>query len=176
MGTLDSFKVSSMAGLHPKQTFKLCLIGAILGAIIVIPLTFVIWHAFGFMEMPVAKEWDYFWEGDAGTYNGGLGINSIHGVAGIIFAGILALLRSRYLWWPIEPLGFTLGLDIWMPWSGTFVPLIVWIVKYVVIKVGGRELYEEIGVPAAFGIIAGEMLGIICVSAINIIRFIVFGA
>jgi len=176
MGTMDYFKVGSMAGLHPKQTFRLCLTGAILGAIIVIPLTFIIWHAFGFMEMPVAKEWDYFWEGDAGTYNGILGINSIHGVAGIIFAGILAFLRSRYLWWPIEPLGFTLGLDVWMPWSGTFVPLIVWIVKYIVIKVGGRELYEEIGVPAAFGIIAGEMLGIICVSAINITRFVIFGA
>jgi hypothetical protein len=55
-GTMDYFKVGSMACLYLKQTFKLCLIGAMLGAIIVIPLTFIIWHAFRFMKMPVAKE------------------------------------------------------------------------------------------------------------------------
>ena len=57
-----------------------------------------------------------------------------------------------------------------------FVPLIVWAVKYAVIKIGGRKVYDEIGVPAAFGIIAGEMLGIILVSAINIVRYVAFGA
>jgi len=54
--------------------------------------------------------------------------------------------------------------------------LIVWAVKYSVIKVGGRKVYDEIGVPAAFGIIAGEMLGIILVSAINIVRYVALGA
>jgi hypothetical protein len=178
MGTLDSFKVSSMAGLHPKQTFKLCLIGAILGAIIVIPLTFVIWHAFGFMEMPVAKEWDYFWDGDAGSYNARPAIFfSIHGWVGFILAGILVFLRSRYVWWPIEPIGLFLGTTDLMPWHiGAFTPLIVWVVKYTMIKIGGRKAYDEIGMPAAFGIITGEITGIIIVSIINIVRFIVFGA
>lgn len=175
MGTMDGFKVGSMAGLHPNTVFKLCLIGAILGALIVIPLTFVIWHAYGFMELPVAKEWDYFWEGDSATYNGLPGIQHPAGIVGIILAGALVFLRTRFIWWPIEPLGFALGLDVWMPWSGTFVPLIVLVVKYIVIKVGGRRIYDEIGVPAAFGIIAGEMLGIIIVSGINIGRFLAFG-
>jgi hypothetical protein len=176
MGTMDGFKIGSMSGVHPNLVFRLCLIGAIISAIIVIPLTFIIWHAYGFMELPVAKEWDYFWEGDSGTYNGLPGIQHPAGIAGIILAGVLVFLRTRYLWWPIEPLGFALGLDDWMPWSGTFVPLIVWIVKYAVIKFGGRRLYDEVGVPAAFGIITGEMIGIILVSAINIFRFVVFGA
>jgi len=48
-------------------------------------------------------------------------------------------------------------------------------VKYAIIKVGGRKVYDEIEVPAAFGIIAGEMLGIILVSAINIVRFVALG-
>jgi len=178
MGTMDGFKIGSMAGLHPSTVFKLCLIGAVLGSIIVIPLTFLTWHAFGFMELPVAKEWDYFWQGDSGTYNGQPPLGILHptGIAGFILAGVLVFLRTRYAWWPIEPLGFAVGLDWFYPWSGTFVPLIVWIAKYSVIKVGGRKLYDEVGVPAAFGIIAGEMLGIILVSAINIGRFVAFGA
>ena len=176
MGTMDGFKIASMAGIHPKAVFKLCMIGAILGTLIVIPLTFVIWHNYGFMELPVAKEWDYFWEGDSATYNTRRGILSVQGIGGIIWAGVLVFFRTRFLWFPLEPLGFSLGLDAWMPWSGTFVPLIVWAVKYAVLKIGGRKVYDEIGIPAAFGIIAGEMLGIILVSAINIVRYVAFGA
>jgi hypothetical protein len=64
-----------------------------------------------------------------------------------------------------------------MPWHiGAFTPLIVWVVKYTMIKIGGRKAYDEIGMPAAFGIITGEITGIIIVSIINIVRFIVFGA
>ena len=171
MGTMDGLKIASMAGLHPSAVFKLCMIGAILGTIIVIPLTFVIWHTYGFMELLIAKEWDYFWEGDSGTYNAMQGIHTAPGIAGIIWAGMLVFLRTRFLWWPLEPLGFSLGLDVWMPWSGTFVPLIVWVLKYSVIKIGGRRVYDEVGVPGAFGIIAGEMLGIILVSTINLVTY-----
>jgi len=48
-------------------------------------------------------------------------------------------------------------------------------VEYAVIKVSGRKVYDEVEVPAAFGIVAGEMLGIILVSAINIVRFVALG-
>jgi hypothetical protein len=177
MGTMDGFKIGSMSGVHPNLVFRLCLIGAIISAIIVIPLTFIIWHAYGFMELPVAKEWDYFWDGDSGSYNGRPSIISVHGIFGFVLAGILLFLRARYLWWPIEPIGVMLGTAETMPWHiSAFTPFIVWIVKYAVIKFGGRRLYDEVGIPAAFGIITGEMIGIILVSAINIFRFVVFGA
>jgi hypothetical protein len=69
-----------------------------------------------------------------------------------------------------------LGLHDFYPWHiGTFTPLIVWIAKYVLLKVGGRKAYEEVGVPVAIGIIAGEIAGIVAVSVINIARFMVFG-
>jgi len=177
MGTMDGFKVGSMAGLHPSSVFKLCLIGSIIGAIIVVPLTFVVWHAYGFMELPVAKEWDYFWDGDSGGYNARPAVLfSVHGWVGFLLSGALLFLRMRYVWWPIEPLGLFLGTAETMAWHiGPFTPLIVWIVKYTLIKVGGRKAYDEVGIPAAFGIIAGEMIGIVLVSAINIFRYVAFG-
>jgi hypothetical protein len=52
---------------------------------------------------------------------------------------------------------------------------IVWVTKYAVTRVSGRKFYDEFGVPAALGIIAGEMLGIILVSATNNGRSVAFG-
>jgi len=177
MGAMDSFKVGQMAGVRPDTIFKLLLIGSIIGALVTIPLTFIELHAWGFMELPVAKEWDYFWDGDAGFYNSRLSIATPYGLVGFLLAGALMFLRMRFPWWPLEPLGFMLGLHDFHTWHiGTFTPLIVWVVKYIVLKVGGRKAYEEVGVPVALGIISGEIAGIIVVSIINIVRFLVFRA
>jgi len=94
----------------------------------------------------------------------------------LVLASLLSFIRGKYTWWPFEPLCFTSGLDVWIPWSVTFVPLIVWILKYVVIKVVGKKLYDEVRVAAAFGIITEDMLGIILMNAINMGRFVAFGA
>lgn len=175
MGAMDSFKVASMSGVSARDMFKLLLIGSLVSAIVVIPLTFIELHAWGFMEIPAAKEWDYFWDGDAGSYNGRLSILSPWGIAGFLLVGILLFLRLRFAWWPLEPLGTMVGTSEFFTWHiGTFSPLIVWAIKYAVLRVGGRKAYDEVGVPVALGIISGEITGIIIVSIINIIRFFVF--
>lgn len=177
MGAVDSFKVAQMAGVRPDTVYKLLVIGAILTAVIAVPLTFIELHAWGFMELPVAKEWDYFWDGDAGFYNPRLSIASIPGLVGFLLTGALIFLRMRFPWWPLEPIGFMLGLHDFSPWHiGTFTPFIVWVAKYALIKIGGRKAYEEVGVPVAVGIIAGEIAGILLVSVINITRFLIYGA
>lgn len=176
MGAMDSFKVAQMAGVRADTVYKLLIVGSIITAIIAIPLTFIALHAWGFMELPVAKEWDYFWDGDAGFYNPRPSIASIPGLVGFLLAGALVFLRLRFPWWPLEPLGFMLGLHDFYTWHvGTFTPLIVWAAKYVLLKIGGRKAYEEVGVPVALGIIAGEILGIVLVSIINIARYMIFG-
>ena len=176
-GAMDGFKIASMAGIDAKTAFKLLFIGAIISIVIVIPFTYIVWHTFGIMELPIGKEWDYFWDGDGGAYNGRPSIATPAGVVGFVLAGVLVFLRLRYVWWPIEPLGFSMGLADFAPWMGmTFVPVICWIVKYVVIKFGGRKAYDEVGVPAAFGLIAGEVLGILICGIIGTVRFVAFGA
>jgi hypothetical protein len=175
MGAMDSFKVASMSGVSAKDMFKLLLVGSLVASLVAIPLTFIELHAWGFMELPVAKEWDYFWDGDAGFYNGRLNIISPWGISGFLLVGILLFLRLRFAWWPLEPLGAMIGLtDFYPNHISTFSPLIVWGIKYAVLKVGGRKAYDEVGVPVALGIITGEITGIILVSIINIIRFFVF--
>jgi len=177
-GTMDGFKVASMAGVAPSNAFKVIFVGALLSAIISIPVAAITWHAFGLMELPLSKEWDYFWDGDAGTYNSYLGVASIPSLGGILIAVLLTIMRVRFIWWPIEPFGFAMGIseciDHWF--SPLFVASSMYVVKYALIKVGGRKAYDEVGIPAAFGIITGEILGIFIVSIINIIRFATFQA
>jgi hypothetical protein len=176
-GFLDGFKIASLAGIDARTTFKLLAVLSLISVIVVIPITFIIWHAFGIMELPIGKEWDYFWDGDAGAYNPRPSVASLPGAAGIIIAAVLVFLRTRYVWWPLEPIGFSLGLADFAPWhAGTFTPTICWAIKYVVIKAGGRKTYEEVGVPVAFGLIAGEVLGILICGIIGTVRFLLFGA
>jgi len=177
-GMMDSFKVGSMAGLDSKTVFKLAFIGTMLGIIIVIPLIYIVWHAFGYMEIPTVKEWDWYWGGDAGAYNERPNVFMMpHGWFGFLLAGLLMFLRSRYIWWPIEPTGLFLATGEWKsPCAvGVFSPLIAWIVKYIIIKVGGRKLYDEVALPAAFGLIAGGLIGITICGIIGIIRYVMFG-
>jgi hypothetical protein len=175
-GALDSFKVASMSGLKPKTVFKLLIIGAILSSLVVIPLAIIELHAFGFMEIPMTKDWDYLWMGDASYYNSKLSILNYWSLAGFILTGILLFLKLRFTWWPLEPLGFLIGLTALGPlWVlGAFTPFITWIVKYLVLKVGGRRAYEEIGVPIALGIITGEITGITVSGILLAIRVVIF--
>jgi len=176
-GMMDSFKIGSMAKVHPKTIFKLCLIGALLGVVIVIPLLWIVWHAFGYMELPTVKEWCWYWSGDAGTYNQAPNVFlTVQGWLGFLLSGLLIFLRSRYIWWPIDPLGlfFASAHCSAETAMGFFTPLIVWIIKYILIKVGGRKMYDEVGLPAAFGVITGGTIGITIVGTINIIRYLAF--
>jgi hypothetical protein len=59
--------------------------------------------------------------------------------------------------------------------GGFFTAMIVWAVKYLLLKIGGRKAYEEIGLPAACGIIAGETLGLAIAISILALRYVVFG-
>lgn len=175
MGAMDSFKIASMAGVKPKDMFKLLLIGAIVAAIVAVLTNFIAYHAFGLMELPVPKEGDPIWDGDAGAYQSELSIISLQSIAGLLLAGVLLLLRIRYAWWPLEPLGFVVGITRrFVGYVDFFTVLITWIVKYVTIKVGGRKAYEEIGVPVALGIIAGEVTGVILIGILVMIRFFFF--
>jgi len=177
-GTMDSYKIGSMAGVDSKTIFKLVLIGSIISILIVIPLVWIVWHTFGYMEIPTVKEWDWFWWVDAGAYNSRINVfASWQGWFGFLLAGLLIFLKSRYIWWPLEPIGFFVGVSPFsMPCgAGVFTPFIVWVIKLLVIKVGGRKLYDEVALPAAFGLIVGGTIGVLSCGIIAIVRYILFG-
>jgi hypothetical protein len=165
------------ARIDPDTVMKMLLIGFILSSIILPPLVVVECHAWGFMEIPATKEWDFTWTGDAGSYNPYPSIASVHGLIGFILAGVLLYLRRRYPWWPIDPVGIALVPNNYSlrAYIAYLTVPVVWVAKYLLLKIGGRKAYEEYGLPAAAGIIAGETTGLTIAVTILAIRFLIFG-
>ncbi len=75
--------------------------------------------------------------------------------AGILVTLCLLGLRSRFLRFPIHPMGLAIaanfGYQIWFP------ILVVWLVKGLVLRLGGARLYRQLAAPF-LGLAVGHML------------------
>jgi len=59
----------------------------------------------------------------------------------IVFWAILTWMKSRFLWWPLHPIGFPIMAtrvtdQIW------FSVMIAWLIKVLVLKYGGTPLFR----------------------------------
>jgi hypothetical protein len=91
---------------------------------------------------------------------------------GAIITIALFLLRGRFLWFPINPVGFVISTGISVVWWGSWDAfLIAWIAKYLTLRVGGSKAYEQQGVPVAAGLIAGLTMGDFLCYVLGIFKF-----
>ena len=75
---------------------------------------------------------------------------------GLAWTNILMLLRTRFLGWPLHPLGYALSGS----WSMNLIwfPLFLsWLIKWIVLKYGGLKAYRQ-GVPFFLGLVLGEFV------------------
>jgi hypothetical protein len=94
-------------------------------------------------------------------------------ISGIVLAIALSFMHQRFVWWPLEPVGAFIGcggpgVKIGLGW----VFIIAYIVKYLVMKVGGAKAYTDTVMPLATGFIAGSVLSTLVGAIIGIIRFV----
>lgn len=73
---------------------------------------------------------------------------------GIAFSLALLALRTTFIWWPLHPVGYAVSSSwsmslLWMPM------LIAWVIKFVILHVGGLRLYRR-ALPLFIGLILGE--------------------
>jgi hypothetical protein len=76
--------------------------------------------------------------------------------AGAVVTVSLAMLRLRFWWWPLHPVGY-LAANVWgMHWY--YMPFFVgWLAKTLVIRYSGLRLYRQT-VPLAIGLVGGDLL------------------
>lgn len=81
----------------------------------------------------------------------------------------LAVLRARFYWFPLHPIGlafqYTSGTSIY--WFSLF---LVWIVKLTVLRYGGIQLYRA-GKPLFYGLGIGYVVGVVLSGVIDVIWF-----
>ncbi|MBM3215429.1 hypothetical protein FJZ36_10995 [Candidatus Poribacteria bacterium] len=74
-------------------------------------------------------------------------------IGAVVSAGLLVL-RTRYVWWPLHPLGYALADDYAMNWIWSSV-LAGWFLKVVVLRATGIRGYRK-ALPLFLGFIMGE--------------------
>jgi len=75
---------------------------------------------------------------------------------GAVIMMLLMVARQRFLWWPLHPLGFSIGA-IWLMDQVWFSIFLAWLIKSVVLKYGGPRLYRRTR-PFFLGMILGQFV------------------
>ncbi|MFC1582059.1 DUF6785 family protein [Planctomycetota bacterium] len=93
----------------------------------------------------------------------------VYTVLGFGFMSFLMLMRNRFVWWPLHPIGFPFASApstrrIW------FSVFIGWLIKLLIIKYGGAKLFNKIK-PVFIGLIVGAVIGVAVFYALDMIMF-----
>jgi hypothetical protein len=98
---------------------------------------------------------------------------ALYGFAGFVMTFALAMLHSRFVWFPFEPLGFVIATGMPGAWYGVWTAFLgAWILKTLVLRIGGSKLYER-SVPIVGGFLGGVFITIFVGSIILVLRFFV---
>ena len=77
---------------------------------------------------------------------------------GGVITTLLIQAHHRFSWWALHPIGFTVVLTPGMA-SSVFSVFVVWLVKALLLRLGGIQLYRK-AIPAAMGMLVAFVLGV----------------
>jgi hypothetical protein len=78
-------------------------------------------------------------------------------LVGIGLVAANAMLRLRYVWWPLHPVAF-LFWTVWASSNFIWSFLLGWLIKVLVVKIGGGRVYQSLK-PVFVGLILGDLVG-----------------
>jgi len=180
LSSFAAFRMAKLANIDNKDVFKALLVGIIVGPIVVLATYIWLNYNFGLMKLPAFSVGftDSLIDrtGNAENWNVRPGSTPWipNMIAGMIIVGGLYLLHARFVWFPLEPVGFILGTSYMsMLWGIWFPFLIAWILKTLLLRFGGTKAYENFGVPVAVGFITGYMIVVFFGGLTGIARFFI---
>ncbi|MGQ9515020.1 MAG: DUF6784 domain-containing protein [Thermoproteota archaeon] len=136
-------------------------------------------NTFGMSKLPTPSTWvgsSYItgWANAESAINGGTGPTPWIGQAipGFIVTVGLSYLHARFTWFPFEPIGFLIATDYCGMLSGIWSAFLIdWLVKTLMLRVGGSRAYEQYGVSVAIGFIFGIVITKVVGGAVLVLRF-----
>ncbi len=75
-------------------------------------------------------------------------------VVGLVVVAVLSALRTRFVWWPLHPIGYAVGNTDTMTWIW-FPTLLGWLFKTTILRYGGVKLYRQ-ALPFFLGLVLGD--------------------
>jgi len=154
---LEGFKLGERTGVDPMKVFLSVLIAAVLGTIC------GFWahlHA-AFRHGGWGKLWPAYESFNRLSYwlTTPAGGNPRYAIAysfGAIFVLLLSLFRTRFIWFPLHPVGLVVSSS-WAMNPFWFSIFLSWAVKSAVLRYGGLRAYRG-AVPLFLGLILGEFV------------------
>jgi len=172
--SLGSYQMASVNKVSVKNVFMIQLFVCVIAAFISIAGAVWGYYTFGITKMPSQSFYSWYSNytpdevANRPTYEPWLP----HMAAGAAFAMLLSFLHARFVWFPLEPLGFLLATDghalIEGIWTMT---LAAWVAKIITLRIGGSKLYEKTGTPVAIGFLIGVVLIVILGGAVLVLRY-----
>jgi len=90
------------------------------------------------------------------------------GIGGAIYSAF-NVLRARFVWWPLHPIGLTLASS-WPIKMSAFSLFLGWLCKWIIVRLGGIQLYRRAR-PFFLGLILGYFAGVAVSNGIDFIWF-----
>ena len=159
---LEAFKLAERTGIRNRTMFTVLVIASLVGI-----LSSLILYPYAIYSEGVAAGSEQIHAGGADTYNflSSWLVNPkptdwlATSVLGLTFAANLGImfLRSRFVWCPLHPAGYVIGVApgttdvIWFPL------LLAMVAKWLILKHGGINAYRK-AVPFFIGLVLGEAL------------------
>ncbi len=75
-------------------------------------------------------------------------------LGGLVLVGLFAYLRQEFLWWPLHPTGFALGISYAMNYFW-FCVFVAWLAKLCITRYGGMEAHKR-ALPFFLGLVLGD--------------------
>jgi hypothetical protein len=92
---------------------------------------------------------------------------------GLVETGVLAFLRFRFHWWPINPLGLAFQYATG-PQSYWFSLLLVWVTKFTLLRYGGAKAFQS-GKYFFYGVGVGYVVGVALSGVVDVLWFPIQG-
>jgi hypothetical protein len=158
------FKISDMTGLSTRETTKLIVMAFLIGVPISLALRVWFSNTMGASRIGnCISSWECDCLGSA-EYNTAPSPSVIAGAAGagFIITSALFIATSRWVWFPIHPMGFLLTGGFRATWTGAWTNFLgAWVAKWLTLRIGGSKAYTEYGIPFVGGYIIGLVIMIL---------------
>lgn len=158
---LEAFKFAERVRIHPKRMLWAILIAVVVGSVLTFWLLLDDYYRHG-AESGYYGPWALgFARGIYGQLENWLNYPRQTDWPGVAFMGggfsfttALMMLRSRFLWWPLHPLGYAMA-NSWGMSNLWCCLLVTWIFKSVILRHGGLRSYRR-AIPFFLGLALGD--------------------
>ena len=161
--TLASYKMAKLTGINPRNVLKVMVIALFTSMLSTKIVQLSAYGVFGgqrFSWPPIWRATNESFQGFHWSHPVDAPISEVSAyiAVGFVFMVLMRYLYTRFLWLP-DPLFSIVAWDWVISLHGTWVPVLVaYIVKSIILKIGGSKLYEDWVVPFVGGFMLGYVL------------------